>query len=100
MPVGKNTIITGPNIDKLAEGLYAAEITALTNTVKNLKGVHLALRTETRQLRKQLRGALKHQETLLQHLADSRAARERLLRENKRFKAQLLNSGITPLEDK
>jgi hypothetical protein len=90
-------IITGPDIDKLAQGLYEPEVLELTNTVKELSARDRVQRAELKKLRKQLRGALNHQETLLSQLAESREKRERLARDNNRLRAQLLNNNITPL---
>lgn len=102
MPVRNQPVITGPDIDKLAGGLYAAEILAQTNTIKQLTGDNLSLRKqlkEAKKVQKQLRGALNHIETLLGHVAAGKETKARLLAENKRLKAQLLNHGITPLEE-
>lgn len=95
MPARKQ-IITGPDIDKLAHGIYGPEVRALADQLKVLTGNHRVQGAEMRKLRKQLRGALAHQETLLQQLAAVKEKNARLLRENVRLRAQLLNRGITP----
>jgi hypothetical protein len=91
-----NKTITGPNIDRLADGIYGPVIKELTDKVSDLTGTNKVLRAEAKKLRKLLKGATNHNETLLGQLAEVRKAREELTAENKRLKARLLNEGIKP----
>lgn len=95
----KRVVITGPDIDRLAEGIHGPEIAALSAQLKNSKASNTALRKELKQLRKQLKGALNHQRTLQQHLTDSKEQRMKLQIANNSLRAQLLNLGATPKEE-
>lgn len=96
----RRPVISGPDIDRLAEGIHGPEIKALATRVKDLTGANEVLRGDVKKLRRQAKGALNHNATLLGQLAEVRETRERLAAENNRLRAQLLNAGITPLEQK
>lgn len=98
MPVRKH-IITGPDIDKLAQGLYGPEVERLANELKRAQASNTSLRRELRQAKKTLRAATNQAEALRNDLATSRATRQKFVRENVRLKARLLNAGITIQEE-
>jgi len=97
MPV-KTHIITGPDIDRLADGIHRPELAALQSRVKNLTGQHKALKVQAKALRKELRAMTNARDSLLQDLAASRETKLRLVRANAALKTQLLNHHITPLD--
>lgn len=96
----RRMVITGPDIDKLAEGLYAAEILAQLNTIRNLTETNRVLKAHNKQLRKDLKAMTNSRDSLLKDLMDGRESRKRLARRIGVLKSQLINNGITPLEDK
>jgi chromosome segregation ATPase len=89
-------IITGPDIDKLANGIYSPVVTALTEDLAKVQKQYRELRKQLHQARKDQRAATNTAESLLRDLASSRANRMKLVRENARLKTQLINAGITP----
>lgn len=98
MPVRKH-IITGPDIDRLAQGIHGQEIKALTAALQSAKGQHRQQTKELRAARKAQRSANNTAESLRRDLAASRETRAKLVRENGRLKARLLNAGLTTQEE-
>jgi regulator of replication initiation timing len=95
----KRIVITGPDLDRLVDGIHGPTIDALRQRVTDLTAAKAEIRTVNKKLRKLLRGAMNHQETLVSQLAEVKAKREQLVQENIRLRAQLLNHNITPLEE-
>lgn len=96
MPL-RNHIITGPDIDKLAQGIHGPELAALSAALKQAQTTNKALRKDLRAARKSERAATNKAESLLRDLATSRTARKKYARENALLKSQMRNAGITPL---
>lgn len=92
-------VITGPDIDKLADGIYGPELDALTIRIVDLTQAHADLKAENRRLRRELRGVAASRDAVLHNSAIAKVARKRLVTQNARLKAQLLNHGIAIPED-
>lgn len=105
MPVRKH-IITGPDIDKLASGIYAPEVQELRQKLNQERQQNTShtrriarLTAATKDLEKRAKAARNTAESLRKDLATSRDTRAKLAQENARLKARLLNAGITIQEE-
>lgn len=96
MPV-KRQVITGPDIDRLADGIHGPRVTELLLQVSQLQGENRALKRDAKALRKDLRKAANVEATLRDGLAKHREARTKLVRENADLKTRL--SAHTPQEE-